>query len=618
MGVVWRGHDWTTGAVYAIKVVRPEYARDPVAVGRFVRERTALVALRHSNVVTVHDMIVEGDQLALVMDLVSGGDLDGLRRARGGRFAPAVAASLTAQVGDGLAAAHGAGIVHRDLKPANVLINGDRLLLADFGIALLTDQTRVTSTGGVLGTPAYLPPEVIGGQEPGPAGDVYALGITLYELLAGHPPFTGNTAAILYAHGTAAPPRVAGIPDALWEIVGACLAKNPASRPSASEVAAALQAFAAVPAGPAAAPQFPEWAQGPQMRPDTVQAARELPDTVGRPPLAAAPDRTAERLPLAATTQRSAQLRATPSRRRRAVIIAAASVAVVALLTVGAITLDPFRPGASAQQDQLARSEETGSQSASGAAVRAGQSSRSASSPASGTKSAVAPQGSSPPADDTTSAQAGASAAPGSTGSWSTPSPSTPSSSSAPSPSSTTVTDADGFPILYASTGQQAHACTVIGSAADSNIGETVEGVVCADIITSSGSGGYAIQGQLELYCQTTAAVDVQCADVIAKGELSNALDGVVASTGSYQCGHSYGSCATGRNYVKTGSYSYSGITMSDCSSNGGSATDAWNLALGSGATEIELPGSDKWVTLSSSNANDNPNQSTGHQYICP
>ena len=99
MGVVWRGHDRTTEAVYAIKVLLPEYAHDPAAVGRFVRERTALIAFRHPNVVTVHDMIVEGDQLALVMDLVPGGDVDGLRKARGGLLAAAEAAALAAQMG---------------------------------------------------------------------------------------------------------------------------------------------------------------------------------------------------------------------------------------------------------------------------------------------------------------------------------------------------------------------------------------------------------------------------------------------------------------------------------------------------------------------------------------
>jgi serine/threonine protein kinase, bacterial len=602
MGVVWRGHDRTTGTVYAIKILRPEYARDPMAVGRFVRERTALVALRHPNVVTVHDMIVEGEQLALVMDMVAGGDLDGLRRARGGRLAPAEAAALAAQVGDGLAAAHAAGIVHRDLKPANVLLGTDRVLLADFGIALLSDQTRVTSTGGVLGTPAYLPPEVISGQEPGPAGDVYALGITLYELLIGQPPFTGNTAAVLHAHGTAALQRAPGIPDALWAVVSGCLAKDPASRPQATDVAASAHAFAAAPASSVTAPAFAAWPRGAQPRPDTEQVVQQVPDTMAPPPLAAAPPRAA------------------PSGRRRTMIIAAASVAAATLLAVGVITLAPSRPDSSAQQAQLAGSGQTVSPSASASAARAGQSSPSASSRASGSSGATGLQNGSPsPGNAQPSSPAGTSASSSSTGSRSTPSPATaPSSSGTPAPSGSTVTDADGFPILDASAGQQAHACAIIGSATDPTLKETVQGVVCADVITAAKSGGYTVQGQLQVYCQTAAAVDVQCADVIAQGQLANAVNGVVASTGAYQCGHSYGACATGRNYVPTGTYSYSGVTMSDCSSNGVSTTDVWGLALGSNDTRIELPGSDAWVSLSAANANDNPNQSTGHQYICP
>jgi serine/threonine protein kinase, bacterial len=612
MGVVWRGHDRTTGAVYAIKVLQTEYAADPVAVGRFVRERTALVAFRHPNVVTVHDMIVEGDQLALVMDLVAGGDLDGLRKARGGRLAPAEAAALAAQIGDGLAAAHAAGIVHRDVKPANALLNNDHVLLADFGIALVAGQPRVTSEGQVLGTATYMAPEVISGQEPGPAADVYALGITLYELLAGQPPFTGNTAAVLHAHGTAAPPYAPGLPNALWEIISGCLAKDPASRPPTTTVAAALRAFAAAPANSASGLQSPGWGPGSQMWPDPLQAVQTTPITAERPPLVAAPGRDA---------RRPGRAVALPAGRKRTIIIAAASVAAVAVLAAGAIVLNPFGSSPSAQSAQLAAgSGGPASQSASAAASRTGPGAKPGSSRRPGSNVAGGQPGSSPsPGRTRTGAKATASASagrsPGSTGPGSTPSPSsTGAASSTPSPTSTAMTDADGLPILYASAGQQAHVCTVIGSAEDSNIDATVQGVVCADIVTSAGSRALA---QIELICQTTEGATVPCADAVTTAELATEPGGVVETSGAWQCGHTYGPCATGRNYVKTINYSYS-ASMSDCSSNAGSATDTWGLAVGGGSTKIELPGSDDWVSLSSANADDGSSQSTGHHYVCP
>jgi serine/threonine protein kinase len=621
MGVVWRGHDRTTGAVYAIKVLQPEYAHDPAAVGRFVRERTALVAFRHPNVVTVHDMIVEGDQLALVMDLVPGGDVDRLRKARGGLLAAPEVASLAAQMGDGLAAAHAAGIVHRDVKPANALLDRDRVLLADFGIALLAGHPRVTTEGHVLGTAAYLAPEVISGHEPGPAGDVYALGVTVYELVAGQPPFTGNTAAILQSHVTAAPPRAPGIPDRLWEVIGACLAKDPAARPSAAQTAAALHAFAAAPGDQAFAPASPEWPPGSQLWPDPLQAVPTTAITTAeRPPLAgeagrpAAPRRRAPRLP--ALRLPALLPPAGPGGRRRTAVIAAVSVAAVAVLVVGVIALNPFGSGSSSpQQAELAGSGWQASQSASAAAARAHAS---AGGSASRSKSATGQPGSSPTpggAQASGKAKTSASSSPGSTGSGSSAS-----ASSGPSTSSTGVSDADGLPILYASAGDQAHKCVVIGSAydADSGVSTTVEGVVCADVLTAATSGGYTAKAQLELLCQTTAGADVQCADVIAEGELSNEPGGVVASTGAYQCGHTYGACATGRNYIQTSTYSYSGVSMSDCSSNTGAATDTWGLAVGGGSTKIQLPGSDDWVSLSTSNADDGANQSTGHNYVCP
>src|ERR1700759_3087706 len=124
LGVVWRGRDVSDGTTYAIKLLRAEYAQDPGTVSRFVRERTALLRFRHPNVVTLHDMIVEGDRLALVVDLIAGAGLPGdPRRQRGGLLDIAEATGLMAQVCAALAAAHAAGIVHRDLKPANILLD---------------------------------------------------------------------------------------------------------------------------------------------------------------------------------------------------------------------------------------------------------------------------------------------------------------------------------------------------------------------------------------------------------------------------------------------------------------------------------------------------------------
>jgi len=286
MGVVWRGRDRVSGALYAIKVLLPEYAADPSAVARFVRERTALMALRHPNVVMLYDMIVEGDRLALVMELVSGGDLGRLRLGRGGRLAPAEAEPLTAQIADALAYAHAAGIVHRDLKPANVLVRqedepgeGWRALLADFGIARLAGQPGVTTTGMVMGTVSYMAPEMISGEEPSPAADVYSLGITAYELVAGQLPFTGNPAAILNAHLHADPKRPEGIGYDLWRLISRCLAKRPEDRPSAAEVAATLR-------GPARRMPAPHSETPPAWSETTPVQARAA---LGRPRSAAGP-----------------------------------------------------------------------------------------------------------------------------------------------------------------------------------------------------------------------------------------------------------------------------------------------------------------------------------------
>ncbi|HEU5355179.1 MAG TPA: protein kinase [Actinocrinis sp.] len=245
-GSVWRGRVRDTGEAIAVKVLLEELAADPDVVTRFLRERTALVGLRHRSLVAIRDLVVEGDVLALVMQLVEGPDLRAYLRGRG-TLGPEEAALLVADVADALSVAHAAKIIHRDVKPANVLLKpeagGFRPLLTDFGIARLADAPSVTRTSQVVGTPYYLSPEVISGRKATGAVDVYAAGIMLFELLTGHPPFRGRDAMEVFrAHQTATPQRPPGVSDRLWAVATAALAKDPEMRPLAGELASRLRA----------------------------------------------------------------------------------------------------------------------------------------------------------------------------------------------------------------------------------------------------------------------------------------------------------------------------------------------------------------------------------------
>ncbi|MEV5592819.1 serine/threonine-protein kinase [Streptomyces sp. NPDC052496] len=247
-GTVWLG-DGPEGAV-AIKLLREDLAADQELVGRFVQERAALLGLDHPHVVGVRDLVVDGNDLALVMDLVRGTDLR-TRLERERRLAPEAAVAIAADVADGLAAAHQAGVVHRDVKPENVLLDmqgplgpggAHPALLTDFGIARLVDTPRHTRATKVIGTPDYLAPEIIEGLPPRASVDVYALATVLYEMLAGFTPFGGgHPGAVLRRHVTEAVAPLPGIPDELWQLLLQCLAKAPASRLRAPELAARLR-----------------------------------------------------------------------------------------------------------------------------------------------------------------------------------------------------------------------------------------------------------------------------------------------------------------------------------------------------------------------------------------
>ncbi|MGX9922388.1 serine/threonine-protein kinase [Streptomyces sp. NPDC002248] len=253
-GSVWLG-DGPEGPV-AIKLLREDLAADQELVGRFVQERTALLGLEHPHIVTVRDLVVDGNDLALVMDAVRGTDLR-TRLDSAHRLAPAAAAAIVADIADALAFAHKAGVVHRDVKPENILLDmsgtpgraGEHpALLTDFGVAKLIDSPRSTPTGRstkIIGTPDYCAPEIVEGLPPRAAVDIYALATVLYELLAGFTPFGGgHPGAILRRHVTETVVPLPGIPEELWLLLLQCLAKAPASRLRASELAERLREMA--------------------------------------------------------------------------------------------------------------------------------------------------------------------------------------------------------------------------------------------------------------------------------------------------------------------------------------------------------------------------------------
>ncbi|MEU6390751.1 serine/threonine-protein kinase [Streptomyces sp. NPDC046939] len=258
-GTVWRARQRETagaeaavagqpGETVAIKVLKEELANDADVVMRFLRERSVLLRLTHPNIVRTRDLVVEGELLALVMDLIDGPDLHRYLR-ENGPFSPVAAALLTAQIADALAASHADGVVHRDLKPANVLLKQDDAgmhpMLTDFGIARLADSPGLTRTHEFVGTPAYVAPESAEGRPQTSAVDIYGAGILLYELVTGRPPFSGGSALeVLHQHLSAEPRRPSTVPDPLWTVIERCLRKNPEDRPSAENLARALRTVA--------------------------------------------------------------------------------------------------------------------------------------------------------------------------------------------------------------------------------------------------------------------------------------------------------------------------------------------------------------------------------------
>ncbi|MEU6522072.1 serine/threonine-protein kinase [Streptomyces sp. NPDC046924] len=257
MGTVWRAADETVDREVAVKEPRvpdhlPERERAN-AFERMRREARAAARLDHPAVVNVHDVAVVDGQPWIVMELVQGRSLGAVLQEEG-TLSAREAARVGLEVLGALEAAHAAGVLHRDVKPDNVLLGRhDRVVLTDFGIAQIEGETNLTDTGGFVGSPEYIAPERVLGQRPGPASDLWSLGVVLYAATEGVSPFRrSNTPATLQSilHAAPAPPAVAQGP--LAEVITGLLQKDPVHRPNAAQVRALLEAVANPPAPPPA------------------------------------------------------------------------------------------------------------------------------------------------------------------------------------------------------------------------------------------------------------------------------------------------------------------------------------------------------------------------------
>ncbi|MFC8433889.1 serine/threonine-protein kinase [Streptomyces sp. NPDC057253] len=252
MGTVWRAQDETVDREVAVKEPRvPDHLPEReqgTAFERMRREARAAARLDHPSVVNVHDVAVVDGRPWIVMELVRGRSLGDVLQE--GTLGAREAARIGLEVLGALEAAHAAGILHRDVKPDNVLLGRhDRVVLTDFGIAHIEGETSLTDTGGFVGSPEYIAPERVLGQRPGPASDLWSLGVVLYAATEGVSPFRrSNTPATLQSVLNAMPAPPAAAPGPLADAINGLLQKDPARRPTAAQVRALLEATANPPA----------------------------------------------------------------------------------------------------------------------------------------------------------------------------------------------------------------------------------------------------------------------------------------------------------------------------------------------------------------------------------
>ena len=234
--VVYLVRDVNLKRPLAVKVLSPDVIASHSVLERFRREAETIAQLSHPNIVPLHFIGQKDDLVYLVMQAIDGGSLaDKLEREK--RLSIEDASKMFGEIASALGHAHKRGVIHRDIKPQNVLLDAEsgRALVTDFGIARTAEGGSLTATGMVVGTPAYLSPEQVTGEPSDHRADIYALGVMMYEMLAGEPPFTGPTPTAVLMKRLGGPPAPlttirSDIPEQLSEVVMACLASDPNER----------------------------------------------------------------------------------------------------------------------------------------------------------------------------------------------------------------------------------------------------------------------------------------------------------------------------------------------------------------------------------------------------